>query len=334
MKKKGNNYFNKEVIVKVPSRIHLDVMNIHKMNINKVGGGGIGIAISMCTYIKIKIIDNKRDVIIAEKEKTASHILNLIRERLNINYKFKIICKLDERIKLHSGFGSNAIIQTGIVVGVNELLGKPLTDEEIISFIQENYYEESNNKITKEVYCSGVAHNTIIHGGICFIDEEGKLIYCKHVPNNYRVMIIKGDYYNLYENNQEDKDKLIVNLRKNNDVNNYYLEKDNMIRKNIIKDLKENNFTSFIKGMKEFSKKDDSRIISKQCKINKLTYDKLVNKIKGIDNTIIRISSNSPHIYIISCNIDDIINICEKYNIEFDIYCIENDGIKIIERIS
>ena len=61
------NVCYKKISIKIPARIHLDVMNIKKMNEGKVGGGGIGIAIrrNVCmsvdnTYISGEELDKYR----------------------------------------------------------------------------------------------------------------------------------------------------------------------------------------------------------------------------------------------------------------------------------
>lgn len=199
--------------------------------------------------------------------------------------------------------------------------------------MQKNYYEEENGKITNIVYCSGVGNNTILFGGLCFIDDKGKLIYSQNIPNNFKLITIKARFENIFENQNEDKDELVVNLRKKNDVNKYFREKDKIIRIEIIPDLKNQDYSSLIEQMKKFSMFDDSFILSQKCKINNIKYEDFYNYVKDIPNLIMRVASNSPNICLITNEVEKVKNICEKYKIDFSIYDINNSGIEIIEEV-
>ena len=190
MKKADNNI--KKVILKVPSRYHLDVMDIQKMDLKCVGGGGIGVAIDMHCLISLEVIDENDDIIVCKKKTLVKYYLDLMRNVLNIKKYFKVNGEFDKRYESHNGMGSNAMIQTGIVYGMNYLCGNPLSNSELISLLQKNYFEEENDEITNMVYCSGVGNNTILFGGLCFIDDKGKLIYSQNIPNDFKLITILG----------------------------------------------------------------------------------------------------------------------------------------------
>lgn len=331
MKKDDNNIKKKKVILKVPSRYHLDVMDIQKMDLKRVGGGGIGVAINMHCLITIEIIEENDDIILSKKKTLIKYYLDLMREVLNIKKYFKVSGEFDKRYGSHNGMGSNAMIQTGIVYGINYLCGEPLSNSELITLLQKNYYEEENGEITNRVYCSGVGNNTILFGGLCFIDENGKLIYSKNIPSNFKLITIKASFENIFENQNIDKDEVVVNLRKKNDVNRYFRVKNKIIRNKIIPDLKNEDYSSLIEQMKEFSMFDDSFVLSQKCKINKITYEDFYNCVKDIPNLIMRVASNYPNVCLITNDVEKVKNICKKYKIDFSIYDINNSGIEIIE---
>lgn len=52
--------------------------------------------------------------------------------------------------------------------------------------------------------------------------------------------------------------------------------------------------------MNRFSKEDDSVALSKDYKVNNLEYYKFCEMMENIENTFVRISSNSPYIYIVT----------------------------------
>lgn len=333
MKKDVNNIKKKKVVLKVPSRYHLDVMDIQKMDLKHVGGGGIGVAIDMSCLISLEAIDENNDIIVCKKKTLVKYYLDLMRKILNINISFKVICEFDRRYESHNGMGSNAMIQTGIVYGMNYLCGGPLTNLELISLLQKNYYEEENGEITNRVYCTGVGNNTILFGGLCFVDGKGQLIYSKNIPNDFKLITLKASFENIFEMENVDKDELVVNLRKNNDINKYFGEKDKIIRNKIIPDLKNEDYSSLIEQMRKFSMLDDSLVLARRCKINNITYEDFYNAVRDIPILIMRVASNSPNVCLITNNVEKVKNTCEKNKISFLIYDINNSGIEIVEEV-
>ena len=103
-------------------------------------------------------LDNPRDEIKIEKIKENKIILDLIKsdfsdiptdpkdntgglpailihEKLRLNYGFKITIK--KGIPLFGGLGSSAATAAGVVYGINELLDKPFTSDEMIAYALE-----------------------------------------------------------------------------------------------------------------------------------------------------------------------------------------------------
>ena len=117
---------NKKVNIKVPARFHIDVMNIQKLEEGKVGGGGIGIAIGCNLNIYAETIESENDVIESNKPKLVKFYIELLRNYLKFNKRFYIRCQTDKELKSHSGMGSNALIQIGIIYAVNYLMERPL----------------------------------------------------------------------------------------------------------------------------------------------------------------------------------------------------------------
>ena len=83
--------------------------------------------------------------------------------------------------------------------------------------------------------------------------------------------------------------------------------------------------------MKTFSKEDDSVALSKNYKINGLKYEDFCEIIEDIGNTFVRISSNSPYIYIVTDSIKKIKKICQNYKIDIKQYQVDNNGMQIFE---
>lgn len=327
-----SNYY-KKISLKIPARLHLDVMNIQKLHEGKVGGGGIGIAIKCNLYISVEVIRAEKDIIESIKPNLVKFYLDLIRKYLNIDKKFYVICKVDKELKAHGGMGSNALVQLGVVYSINYLFNNPLNEAQLIDFLHQNYYEDDNGIVTNKVFCSGVSHNTMLYGGVCFVLEDGEVIYHKELPSDVKVGLINVNLDEIFERENIDKDELIVKLRKQRDIKEGLKDKENIIREIIIKNLKNNKYKAFINEMKMFSKKDDSVALSKNCKINNLKYESFCEIIENIGNTFVRISSNSPYIYIVTNELEKIKEKCSEFGIYIKEYKIANNGIEIIERI-
>lgn len=321
----------KKVSVKLPARLHIDVMNIQKLYEGKVGGGGIGIAINCNFIMHVEIIESKYDIIESIKPNLVKFYIDLFRKHLNINSRFRVKCKTSENLKSHSGMGSNALVQLGLAYSINCLMQKPLTEKELINFLHENYYEEENGNITNKVYCSGVAHNTSLYGGVCFVSEDGDLIFNKALPTDVKIAIVNAQFDDIFKEKNIDKDEVIVRMRKERDRVQGIKNKEEIIRKIMIEDLKKNKYRAFINGMKKFSREDDSVALSKRCNIKGIPYNEFCENIEKIGNTFVRISSNSPHIYIVSSDMEKIKEECLNNGITLKEFEIDNYGIQIIE---
>lgn len=323
----------KKISLKIPARLHLDVMNIQKLQEGKIGGGGIGIAIKCNIYMCVEVINTEDDIIESIKPNLVKLYLDLIRKYLNINKKFHVICKVDKELKTHGGMGSNALVQLGVVYSINCLFNNPLSEWQLIDFLHQNYYEDDNGIVTDKVFCSGVAHNTMLYGGVCFVSEDGEIIYHKELPTEVKVGLINVNLDEIFERENIDKDELIVKIRKQRDIEEGLKNKENIIRDVIIKNLKDNKYKAFIDGMKMFSREDDSVALSQNCKINNIKYESFCEMIEDIGNTFVRISSNSPYVYIVTNELEKIKEKCREYGVYIKEYEIANKGIEIIERI-
>ena len=318
--------------LKLPVRFHIDVMDIQKLNVGEIGGGGIGIAIDMNNFINIEVIENDEDIINGPKPKLISHYTNLMRDVLKTDLHFKIEFELDKNLKEHNGMGSNALIQVGVMYGINYLLNYPLEKEELIKIMHESYCEICNEKISSEVYCSGVAHNVLMYGGVCFIDDRGKLIYSKKFPSEIKVALLKANFEDMFNVEGKDYDEIITKLRPDND-NTYSKQKRYIIKNIVIPQLKNNKYSEFFNSMRKIYKTDNTNVLSNICKIGNLNYNQLQDKLSKIPNLVMKMSSNSPYVCILTDQIEELKKVCKEHDIQMKIYTINNCGIEEIEVI-
>ena len=104
------------------------------------------IEISKITENKIlieSIKSNFSNIPTDPKKNTGGLPAILIHKKLKLDFGFKI--KIKKGIPLFGGMGSSAATAVGVVYGINELLGNPLSDEEIISYALEG--ERISSKI-------------------------------------------------------------------------------------------------------------------------------------------------------------------------------------------
>ena len=325
-------FVRKKIKIKIPSRLHMSLMDVQRLQRGQIGGGGIGIAINRNLIITLEVIESDSDEIVSNKSELIRYSLNIMRDKLHICEHFKVECSFDSAIIPHSGMGSNALIQTGTMYGINCMYGSKISIEKLIDIMHENYCEEEEEIIKRKVFCSGVAHNTFLRGGICFVDELGKFIYNYKLPENYKIILMKsviGDVFNLED---DKRDETIIQLRKEND-NNYFEQKNRIIRNEIIPELKLNNYRILADKMRKFALEDDTNFMIKNCKIGRIKYEELYQDIKDIPNLIMGVSGNAPLAYVISDKWERVLEICKKYDINASVYEIQNDGASIIEEV-
>lgn len=99
-------------------------------------------------------------------ENIAGVALQAMMDALNYKNGFEII--IDKKIKPGSGIGSSAASAAGIVVAANELLGRPFTKKQLVSFAMEG-----------EVLASGARHADnlapCIFGGLVLIRDTASM---------------------------------------------------------------------------------------------------------------------------------------------------------------
>lgn len=321
---------DKNVVLRIPARIDLDLLNVGRVQLGKFGGGGIGLALDVNSYVKISVVDGNVDIINCNNVEIVQFYLNMIRKNLGIDSYFMVDFNFDKRIKLHDGMGLNAQIQIAIFYGINYLCGNVLSKEKLLELLQNNYYEEENGKITKEVYCTGIAHHTILNGGICFVDEDGSLIYKKTVSNSMKLIRVKANYSGIFDTLNKDSDKNLATLFKKNIDDGVVGNKRQRIIDCIIPKIKMDDYEGFFSEMEYFSKFDGCDFMSKYCNVNNISFYEFLDFFKTRNDIFVRTALNSPYVLVLTENLDQIRNIFEFYKIEFEVYNIANDGIKVI----
>lgn len=309
-----------------PARLHLTIMDPSYMKIGELGGGGIGVALNLNNIIEMETIEGDEDIIENTKKAVIQHLLIVIRKIFNTNIHFKINIKLDERMKEHCGLAWNAMISNAIIYGVNYIFGSPLSKKEIVEILDNNFVEEKEQMLVRDI-CTGIAHNVCCFGGLCIVSNEGKLINKYNMPEDYRAIIIKTEKNNNCSNIETEIN--ILKLLQKYDLENSYKKAYTIINE-IIPALNENNIEKLIKCNNEFHNYESYKKILDYYNVKNQTAKEIIDIFKSIPNIMYGLSTNAKYVYLITKEPKDIIDICTKNEINYDIYSINNNGVNII----
>ena len=145
-------------------------------------------------------------------------------------------------------------------------------------------------------------------------------------------MLLKASFEDIFNVEGKDYDEIISKLRPEND--NTYLEQKNYIIKNIvIPQLKNNKYYEALNSMRKIYKTDNTNVLSNICKIGDLNYNQLEEKLSVIPNLVMKMSSNSPYVCILTDKMEEVKKVCKEYGIAMKTYTINNNGIEEIEVI-
>lgn len=163
-----------KITVTAPARIHLTVLDMNRFAPDHPGGGGIGFAIQVyctaevaCTKKGIEI-DYGRSAII-------ENFVAVFKKTVGYSGGFKIKA-IDHQYK-HVGLGSTSTIMIAVATGMNEALGRPLTNDQLRKLIGHNYVEETVDGNIAFGFETGVGPAVSTYGGMAILGDELSLVY-------------------------------------------------------------------------------------------------------------------------------------------------------------
>ena len=328
LKKTFNNTSLKQekVTVLSPARLHLTALNPNKMIMEKLGGCGMGLALDFNNIISVEALPSSdNDIIYHSKTAVIKHCLIIMRKLFNSNIHFKVTVKFDENMQEHCGLASNSMLSNAIIYGINCLFRNPLSKEDLIEILDNNFVEEKDGFLVRDI-CTGIAHSTCSLGGLCIISDNGKLIKKFDFPTNYKVFLIKTNKVNNLTNIKTQEN--IVDLLRKFDRNTF--TKSYMILNELIPALNKNNFDVLFKQNHIFQHFDDYQNILNYYFINDLPTSKVLSNFENIPNSMSGLSTNAKFLYVISSDTKLIEKICIENNLDFNIYSVNNNGVHII----
>lgn len=317
---------NQKATVISPARLHVSIMNPHNMILEKLGGGGIGIALDSKNIIEIEVIESNEDIIVHSKKAVIEHFWIIMRKLFNTNIHFKVTVKFEKNMKEHSGLASNAMLSTGIIYGVNFIFGNILTKYDIVEILDNNFVEEHNGGLVRDI-CTGIAHNTCCFGGLTIVSGSGKLIKKYDLPNYLKVFLIKVDKKKHTNNIANEKN--IVDLLKTYD-NDSHFEKAYMILNEIMPDLDRGSIDNLFKYNYIFQHFNDELNVLDYYYINDVPVRNVLKEFEQIPNVMTGLSTNAKYLYAITVNDESIKELCKNNRLNYLTYSVNNLGVSII----
>jgi predicted sugar kinase len=187
---------NKKVLVKVPARINTMVFDTASLASPKRRGiytaGELLISAKLYTQAEIQARKDKK-IEIEDKTKRKSIILHtarILQKELKLKNGFCIKVRTKNNL-IHSGFGSSAALQIAVGIGINKLYNNPLSKEELMKFLSQNYGEEiTDSKKLVHVQSNGGGLAAALYGGgIIALAGEAVVINQAKVPKEFEFVI-------------------------------------------------------------------------------------------------------------------------------------------------
>ena len=181
------NIVREPVHVRSPGRIHLSVLDMNRFSPGHPGGGGIGFAIAVYTYVTVQCtesgysIDYSRPAII-------EHFLRLFSKVVGYQGGFSVQAK-DHDYK-HVGLGSTSTIVMAVAAAVNHAVGNPLTRDQLRILIGNNYVEEIEGGLLAYGFETGVGPAVSCYGGMTVMADELTMVYRREFAADKHVHIV------------------------------------------------------------------------------------------------------------------------------------------------
>lgn len=176
-----------KITVTAPARIHLSVLDMNRFAPDHPGGGGIGFAIQVyctaeveCTKTGLEI-EYSRSAII-------ENFVAVFKKTVGYTGGFNIRAT-DHQYK-HVGLGSTSTVMIAVATGMNEALGRPLTNQQLRKLIGHNYVEETADGNIAFGFETGVGPAVSTHGGMAILGDELSLVYHHPFAPDKNVYII------------------------------------------------------------------------------------------------------------------------------------------------
>lgn len=180
----------REVEVTVPARLHPTVIDMNRFNLDRAGGGGIGVAIGVYFHAKVRSTKNPEIVVKGERPLIMKHFGHIFKELLQYTGGFEI--ELMDHKRRHVGLGSSAGSMCAACIGINEVLGRPFTGRELRRILGYHSCEESpmNSSYLIRAFETGIGAMVGVNGGWILGTDDLEMVYKVNLPNTKVIVLI------------------------------------------------------------------------------------------------------------------------------------------------
>lgn len=189
-RKVGDVTDGREVRVKVPARLHPTVLDMNCFNLNRPGGGGIGISIAVYFHATVKAV--KKPVIRTSGERSliVRHFAHIFKELLGYEGGFEI--ELQDHKRRHVGLGSSIGTMCAVCIGMNEVLGRPFAGWELRRIMGYHSCEESpmTEGCLLPAFETGIGAMVGINGGWVVASDDLVMVHRVELPDTRVIIFI------------------------------------------------------------------------------------------------------------------------------------------------
>ncbi len=176
-----------KITVTAPARIHLTVLDMNRFAPDHPGGGGIGFAIQVYCSAEVECTKNGVEIDYS-RSAILENFVAVFKKTVGYSGGFKI--KATDHQHKHVGLGSTSTIMIAVATGMNEVLGRPLTNNQLRYLIGHNYVEETVDGNVAFGFETGVGPAVSTYGGMAILGDELSLVYHHPFAPGKNVFII------------------------------------------------------------------------------------------------------------------------------------------------
>ena len=189
-RKIGAVEMGREVKVKVPARLHPTVLDMNCFNLNRPGGGGVGVSIAVYFHASVKTIKEPEIRTSGERGLIVRHFAHIFKNLLGYEGGFEI--DLLDHKRRHVGLGSSIGSMCAICIGMNEVLGRPFHGWELRRIMGYHSCEESpmTEGCLLPAFETGIGAMVGINGGWVVASDDLVMVQRVALPNTKVIVFI------------------------------------------------------------------------------------------------------------------------------------------------
>ena len=189
-RKVGDIEMGREVKVKVPARLHPTVLDMNCFNLNRPGGGGVGVSIAVYFHATVKTIEEPEIRATGERGLIVEHFGHIFKNLLGYEGGFEI--DLMDHKRRHVGLGSSIGSMCAICIGINEVLGRPFHGWELRRIMGYHSCEESpmTEGCLLPAFETGIGAMVGINGGWVVASDDLVMVQRAPLPDTKVLVFI------------------------------------------------------------------------------------------------------------------------------------------------